>query len=324
MAGLPEKECAACGAFFTPRRNMQVYCEQCREATGGRGVRMKIRYDRASEGVARRFGNLDMVLVAFTCRQCGKGFEYYVCRENAGTTHKDFGSAKCSSMHRIAQTACAWCGKKMTDMEDVRDTNGHIWYCSDDCRGRAAWKEARQSGEIGICPVCGEEFLNKGHKKTFCSRGCYLANIQAARATGHTVQCRVCGEPVKVKYNPTTARMQRKAAAVWCSTCRQKDIEEAAESYKLRENKRKAAEMKAGEVKFLMENGLCTVYTTSYMKCERMQTGVRVSPKGVQYRNSKVVCCPKFKAKLKYCSPEQFTGAEAAESKAEGSIKTAG
>lgn len=70
---------------------------------------------------------------------------------------------------------------------------------------------------------------------------------------------------------------------MWCSACRQKDIEEAAKARKLRENERKA-EMKAWEAKeakFLMENGLCTVCTTSYTKCERMQMGFRVSPKGV-------------------------------------------
>lgn len=122
MAVLPEKECAACGAFFTPRRNTQVYCEQCREATGGKGCRMKIRYDRASESVSRRFASLDMVSVTFICRQCG------------------------------------------------------------------------------------EEFLNKGHKKTFCSRGCYLANIQAARATGHTVPCvQEAGEGQLQPYNSKDA-----------------------------------------------------------------------------------------------------------------------
>lgn len=237
-----KRVCSLRGVLY-PKRNTQVYYEQCRETIGGKGYRMKIRYDRASESVSRRFVGLDMVPVTFICRQCG------------------------------------------------------------------------------------EEFLNKGHKKTFCSRGCYLANIQATRAIGHTVPYRVCGKPVKVNYNPTTAKMQRKAATVWCSACSQKDFEEAAKARKLRENECKAAEMKAGEAKeakFLMENGLCTVCTTSYTKCERMQTGFRVSPKGVQYRDSKVVCCSKFKAKLKYCSLEQFTGTGAAESKAEGSIKTAG
>ena len=53
MAVLPEKECTACGEFFQLERGNQIYCAQCREATGGRGCRMKIRYDRASENVGR-------------------------------------------------------------------------------------------------------------------------------------------------------------------------------------------------------------------------------------------------------------------------------
>lgn len=148
MVALLEKECAACGAFFTPERKTQMYCGQCREATGGRGGRMKIRYDWATEGVARRFRDLDMVPMPQTCMQCGREFEYYVHREDAETTYKKFCSAKCSSLYRIAHTACAWCGRKMTDTEDVRDTNGHAWYCSDGCRDKAAWDGARKSGEI--------------------------------------------------------------------------------------------------------------------------------------------------------------------------------
>lgn len=153
MAVLPEKECTACGEFFQLERGNQIYCAQCREATGGRGCRMKIRYDRASENVGRRFAGLDMVPVTFAYRQCGEEFEYYVDSRDAETTHKDFCSARCSSLYRIAHTACAWCGKKMTDTGDVRDTNGHSWYCSDACREKAAWKEAEESGEIDACPV---------------------------------------------------------------------------------------------------------------------------------------------------------------------------
>lgn len=307
MSILTEKECAACGAFFQPERGNQVYCPQCREATGGKCYRMKIRYDRASENVGRRFSGLDMVPVRFTCRQCGEEFEYYVDKRDVETTHKDFCSAKCSSLYRIAHTACTWCGKMMTDTEDVRDTNGHAWYCSDVCREKMAWKEAEETGEIGTCPVCGKVFLNKGHKKTYCSRVCYMESVQAKKGMVYTVPCRLCGAAVQVKYDP--AQLKRKAAGERCKACRQKCVEEAAHERIQMEDQAKADRDKAGRAKelaYLMANGLCSVCTTSYTKCERMQTEFRVSPEGIRYKNSKVIRCPKFAAKLKYHDPMQF------------------
>lgn len=313
MAVSQEKECAACGAFFLPERGNQVYCPQCREATGGKGYRMKIRYDRASENVGRRFAGLDMVPVKFTCRQCGEEFEYYVDRRDVESTHKDFCSAKCSSLYRIAHTECAWCGKKMADTEDVRDTNGHAWYCSGECREKAAWKEAEESGEISTCPVCGKKFVNRNHKKTYCSRGCYLESVQAKKGMVYTVPCCLCGASVTVGYDP--GQMKRKAAGERCGACRKNCIEEAARSREQQDIRAKEAEQKAGKAKelaYLMTNGLCSVCTTSYTECERMQTGFRVSPKGVLYRDSKVVQCPKFAAKLKYHDARQFAGSGAA------------
>ena len=157
MAVLPEKECTACGAFFQPERGNQIYCAQCREATGGRGCRMKIRYDRASENVGRRFAGLDMVPVTFACRQCGEEFEYYVDSRDAETTHKDFCSARCSSLYRIAHTACAWCGTKMARSTPARyagrrsSTKGIRRRTAP---GAAIWKACRRKRAGSIpCPV---------------------------------------------------------------------------------------------------------------------------------------------------------------------------
>lgn len=115
-----------------------------------------------------------------------------------------------------------------------------------------------------------------------------------------------------MKYDP--AQLKRKVAGERCEACRQKCAREAARERIQMKDQVKAARDQAGrarELAYLMANGLCSVCTTSYTKCERMQTEFRVPPKGVWYKNSKVIRCPKFAAKLKYHDCRQFAGGAA-------------
>lgn len=96
--------------------------------------------------------------------------------------------------------------------------------------------------------------------------------------------CSLCRAAVQVKYDP--AQLKRKAVGERCEACRQKCAREAARERIQMEDQAKATRDQAGrarELAYLMANGLCSVCTTSYTKCERMQTEFRVSHKGVRY-----------------------------------------
>ena len=88
--------------------------------------------------------------------------------------------------------------------------------------------------------------------------------------------CSLCRAAVQVKYDP--AQLKRKAVGERCEACRQKCAREADQAKATRDQAGRARELA-----YLMANGLCSVCTTSYTKCERMQTEFRVSHKGVRY-----------------------------------------
>lgn len=92
------------------------------------------------------------------CKRCGKEFE------SNGRT-REFCSVSCKNRYSIEHTNCCICGKPMIESNDQRP-NLSKWYCSKVCREEGEWKEAREQGNVKICPVCGKEHI-KGRSILF-------------------------------------------------------------------------------------------------------------------------------------------------------------
>ena len=95
------------------------------------------------------------------CKRCGKEFE------SNGRT-REFCSVSCKNRYSIEHTNCCICGKPMVESNDQRP-NLSKWYCSKVCREEGEWKEAREQGNVKICPACGKEHIKDG---VFCSKKC--------------------------------------------------------------------------------------------------------------------------------------------------------
>lgn len=116
------------------------------------------------------------------CKRCGKEFE------SNGRT-REFCSVSCKNRYSIEHTNCCICGKPMVESNDQRP-NLSKWYCSKVCREEGEWKEAREQGNVKICPACGKEHIKDG---VFCSKKCYQVYTTGHKESKHK-KCRVCGK----------------------------------------------------------------------------------------------------------------------------------
>ena len=314
---LKEKECEVCGAWFTPTRPNGKYCPDCR-----RHPEQKLRkIESHTQRNIRLYGTgRKPEKVQCTCDYCGKEFFTYGKK-------KDFCSADCTSKYRIAHTVCAYCKKPMTETDNVYDDMGKTWYCSDECREKAAWVLARTMGTVKKCPNCGKEHIKDG---TYCSKECYLEYIRKQKE--HTQyllanglkECPVCKKEYSGNGKFCSAECEQKQKASEphamrvCEVCGKKFSCPVSDMIHplcsdncrsiFRDNVKKEKELKktafhvkqqekhlSKEEKYIEENGLCSICRTSYKDCERLQSNFTASPKGSVFSGSIVVKCPKFR-----------------------------
>lgn len=299
-----EIECKGCGILFTPLHHSQKYCEKCKQNPNPERLARKL--DKAFTRNMATYYDIDIEMRESICQFCGKTFQYPA---HIGKNKKppDFCSNKCSSDNRIAETKCAYCGKPMLETEDIHDVMGHNWYCSSECKTAHRWKIARENNEVKTCPVCGKEFLEKN--KTYCSRECYLkAPKESPEPEFYQIPCERCRKILKIKGVPNDS------AHYLCKSCYKQIEQERKQNTRndrVIEHKEVISKEKQKELDYIEQNGLCSLCSTSYKDCERMQSNFRISPKGVQYRNSKVVICPKFTSKsIKYIDISMLKGRE--------------
>lgn len=312
-----EKECEVCGVWFTPTRANAKYCPACRK----HAVQKLRKIEYQTQRNIRTYGyGCKPEQITCKCGYCEKDFVTY-------GKEKDFCSASCASKYRIAHTVCAYCGKPMTETEDIRDVMGKNWYCSDGCQENAAWRYARVEGKVKTCPNCGKEFIKDN---TYCSRNCYMEYTRkqkekslALKASG-LKECSVCGKKFSgngMYCSPECQKkqeMQEPHAMRTCEVCgkefdcsasrmvhpicsdaclqlfeekkaEMKKNRKSASSEKLKEKKLKKQQ------KYIEENGLCSICKTSHKDCERLQSNFAASPEGSVFQGSLVVKCPKFR-----------------------------
>ena len=310
----PEKECEICGVWFTPHSTRARYCEKCRKHP--EQVRLSI--ENQTERSIRMYGTGRPVrAIKCVCKECGKEFISY-------KYEKDFCCSKCKSTYRIKHTTCEYCKKPMTETEDVYDTQGKAWFCSDECHEKKQWEMARAAGTVKTCPNCGKEFIKTS---TFCSRECYQENVQKKRertaylASHGLKECAHCGkefsgngkfcskkcEQAKKDLEPHVKRRclicgkdfscpASETMFPACSDACKKElrIRLRKETKRDRDLRKKREEQKEKE-KFIQETGLCSTCKTSYIDCERMQSNFTASPKGAVFKGSLVIKCPKYR-----------------------------
>lgn len=310
-----EKECEACGIWFTPSRSNVKYCPNCRTHSD----QIVRQMERNTQRNIDRYGyGQKTKKIQNVCKECGKIFISYL-------QPKNYCSKQCGEKYRIKHTTCAYCGKLMTKTEDIRDMMGKPWFCSYECEESKKWEIARQDGKVNTCPNCGKEFIKKG---TYCSQECYRefmgkkkAEAEKRKAAGLKL-CPVCGKEFagnEMCCSPECLQKKKEAephAMRKCSTCgkvfscpvsdmasveysfcslecEKKFSDIIARKEKLKKEKqKKQAEEKLQ--KYIQKNGLCSICKTSYVDCERMQSGFRCYPKGSSCKGSLVVKCPKY------------------------------
>lgn len=305
---LSEKECKACGIIFLPTHSSQLYCEKCRKLGGKNTLRLVQETERASIRNMATYYDIDIEMRETQCLFCGKSFQYPAHRGKE-CKPPDFCSQRCKSDNRISETKCAYCGKPMLETSDIRDVNGHLWFCCGDCKESFKWETARRDGKIRVCPICGKEFLKD---TTYCSKTCYRKALSEKKIEPpkFDYHCYDCRKPIRVSCDP--AKYPTKIfLCKSCAQIRRKIREENSRKDSEIQKKQQSDIDKEKEYQSLMKSGLCAVCRTSYKDCERMQTQFRVIPKGAQYRDSKIVICPKFTSnQLKYHSEEEFKSKE--------------
>ena len=310
-----EKECEACGAWFTPSRSNVKYCPDCRIHSDQivRQMERNTQHNIELYGYGQKPKKIQNI-----CKECGKIFISYL-------QPKDFCSKRCGDTYLVKHTSCAYCKKPMTMDDDVHDVKYGTWLCSDTCKEKWAWVIARKNGTVHTCPNCGKEFIKKG---TYCSQGCYQefmrkkkAEAERRKAAGLKL-CPVCGKEFsgnEICCSPECLQKKKEAephAMRKCSTCgkvfscpvsnmfsteysfcslecEKKFPDIIARKEKLKKEKqKKQAEEKLQ--KYIQKNGLCSICKTSYVDCERMQSNFRCYPKGSSCKGNLVIKCPKF------------------------------
>ena len=310
-----EKECEACGIWFTPSRSNVKYCPNCRTHSD----QIVRQMERNTQRNIDRYGyGQKTKKIQNVCKECGKIFISYL-------QPKNYCSKQCGEKYRIKHTTCAYCGKLMTKTEDIRDMMGKPWFCSHECEENKKWEIAIQDGKVNTCPNCGKEFIKKG---TYCSQGCYQefmrkkkAETERRKAAGLKL-CPVCwkefsgneiccsseclqkkkeAEPHAMRKCSTCGKVfscpvsdMASVEYSFCSLeCEKKFSDIIARKEKLKKEKqKKQAEEKLQ--KYIQKNGLCSICKTSYVDCERMQSGFRCYPKGSSCKGNLVIKCPKF------------------------------
>ena len=182
-----EKECEACGAWFTPSRSNVKYCPDCRIHSDQivRQMERNTQHNIELYGYGQKPKKIQNV-----CKECGKIFISYL-------QPKDFCSKRCGDSYLVKHTSCAYCKKPMTMDDDVHDVKYGTWLCSDTCKEKWAWVVARKNGTVHTFPNCGKEFIKKG---TYCSQGCYQEFMRKKKAeaerrkTAGLKLCPVCGK----------------------------------------------------------------------------------------------------------------------------------
>ncbi len=146
-----EKECEACGAWFTPSRSNVKYCPNCRTHSD----QIVRQMERNTQRNIDRYGyGQKNKKIQNVCKECGKIFISYL-------QPKDFCSKRCGDTYLVKHTSCAYCKKPMTMDDDVHDVKYGTWLCSDTCKEKWAWVVARKNGTVHTCPNCGKRIYQK-------------------------------------------------------------------------------------------------------------------------------------------------------------------
>ena len=164
-----EKECEACGAWFTPSRSNVKYCPNCRTHSD----QIVRQMERNTQRNIDRYGyGQKNKKIQNVCKECGKIFISYL-------QPKDFCSKRCGDTYLVKHTSCAYCKKPMTMDDDVHDVKYGTWLCSDTCKEKWAWviarkeklkkeKQKKQAEEKlqkyiqknGLCSICKTSYVD--------------------------------------------------------------------------------------------------------------------------------------------------------------------
>lgn len=319
---MEEKECEACGKFFTPTNKLQKYCPDC----AGNGYRIRQQIERRTQRLA--YEEWYNTPVEHTCEVCGKKWLSYPTKREKYCSEECFYEAtkhtlKCvhcgkpvindhvPSLHECHNPAHAFCNetcrqeflkKKRIQRYGIKtcvncgkkysSPNGQ--FCSRACfdeyhkNKRIAEGKAPKVPETKVCKQCGKEFTSTN--TTFCSQACSQA-YRKEHAKDNTKTCLNCGK----EYTSNTNKF-------CCRQC-QTEYRKAHPEYGPRPKRAKKAcnetTLSSGIDAYIQKNGMCGICRTSYVDCERMNSNFVYSPKRCSFKDGKVVKCPKFTAPKK-------------------------
>lgn len=162
---LKKKRCVACGELYTPVRDSQKFCEDCRKRN--------LTADSFARAEAlNRYHVGDMPnrrIEKCTCNVCGRKFTAY------GKAF--YCSAACHQKSISIRATCPVCGARLID-KGVTTGKG---CCSDECRQKHRIQTAIQNGRYVPCAYCGKKFIRHSMTNKFCSQECYRAALQASK-----------------------------------------------------------------------------------------------------------------------------------------------
>lgn len=264
MSKYPEKECAACGAFFQPNTANQIYCPDC----GRQGARIARRINHQIEHSKYLDRLYNPVIYDHICEQCGQPFK-------STSENIKYCSSKCRIQARKDALTCDYCGKRLYDvLPSIPDAelNKRHHYCSNACQTKHQKQLDIQKYGIRTCLQCGKTYSSSNEK--FCCRNC----MQTYKQTHKTVPMRPVKQKPPISYSEQTQK--------------------ALQAFKEKQAHQIPAEQRKQQMQdaYVRKNGLCSICKTPYPDCERMQSNFRIIPKGAHYKDNKIMICPKYTA----------------------------
>lgn len=314
---MEEKECEACGKFFTPTHKLQKYCPDCT----GNGYRIKQKIDRRVQ--KRAYEDWYNTPVENTCPVCGKTWLSYP------THRKKYCSEECFYEDTKHTLKCVHCGKPVIEdhVPSLRECHdpAHA-FCNEACRQAFLQEQRVRKYGVKTCMNCCKTYSSANEQ--FCSRACFDEYQKKRRIeTGKpprvpkTKVCKQCGKPFtstnttfcsqacSQQYRKEHAKDNKKTclncgktyesnnARFCCRQC-QTEYRRAHPEYGPRpspvERPDEQTAISAKIEEYVKQNGMCGICRTSYMDCERMRSNFTYSPKGSIHKDGKIVSCPKF------------------------------
>ena len=147
----------------------------------------------------------------------------------------------------------------------------------------------RKSAGITECPVCHKDFLIKDGYAGCCSKEC--SDTRKKSEPHADRKCRMC----VTTFSCAVSQMTIPLCSDICRTKYHKIIRRNKTDLSAHKAVQKEKKTKEKKIKYIKENGLCSICKTSYRDCERMQSNYTASPEGSVFDGNLVIKCPKYK-----------------------------